>query len=60
MLMRLVQMLICIAVAWANIYFETGVSGPAVAMQAFAAAWLLTVLPLHVVDWLHASVRRPH
>lgn len=47
-----IQTVIFIAVAWTNIYFELTQNGWLVGLMAFGAAWLLTVFPFKVYDWI--------
>lgn len=51
MLLRVCQVGIFIAVAWANIYFGWTPNGYVVAGIAVVAAYALTVFPLSIVDW---------
>jgi hypothetical protein len=55
----LLQMLIMIAVVWANIYFGWTPSGYAAGFLGLAAVYILTVLPLTLVDWFRRKFRRP-
>lgn len=47
-----IQTVIFIAVAWTNIYFNLTQNGWLVGIMAFGAAWLLTVFPFKVYDWV--------
>lgn len=51
-----IQTVIFIAVAWANIYFELTENGWLVAIMAFLAAWLLTVFPFKVYDFVRFRI----
>ena len=55
----LLQMLIAIAVAWANIYFQITSNWYLVAAWAVCAAYGLTVIPVQIFDWWQARhIRR--
>lgn len=47
-----IQTAIFIAVAWGNIYFGWTQNGWLVGILAFGAAWLLTVFPFKVYDFV--------
>lgn len=56
--MKLLQFLIVAAVLFSNVHWQWTPNGYLAALLAVAAAWLMTVFPVKIADWLGRGRRQ--
>lgn len=56
--MKTVQTVIVVLVIWSNIYWKWTPNGLLAGALGIGAAWMITVLPLHIIDWVQSLYSR--